>query len=304
MFTVAVNSLRNISPETARWQMLFSMAIFGTLGFFSRYTVAITSAELSFYRSASAFVIIGVYFLCRGRQLSWRKLQKDVGIMFLSGMALAVNWLFMFEAFRNTSISLATISYYFAPVLVTVICPLVFHEKMTGRQLLCFAMSTLGLALIVNVFEASPDAGDSLGIFYGLLAAVFYAAFIILNKYIKTVGSMERSFYQFGIAAVVILPYTALGDGFHLFSLDVSGWSALAVICLIHTVIMHYAYFQSLGQLTGQEVAILGYVDPLVAVLISYFLLHEPLTVSQALGGAIILGFTLWNEWKSKELAV
>ena len=112
-------------------------------------------------------------------------------------------------------------------------------------------MSTLGLALIVNVFDASPEAGDSLGIFYGLLAAVFYAA----------------------------------------------------IICLIHTVIMHYAYFQALGQLTGQEVAVLGYIDPLVAVVISYFLLHETMTFSQALGGAMILGFAFWNECKgSKDL--
>lgn len=223
--------------------------------------------------------------------------------MFVSGIALAVNWLFMFEAFRFTSISLATISYYFAPVIVTVVCPMLFHEKMTWRQLVCFVMSTLGLALIVNVFDASPEAGDSLGIFYGLLAAVFYAAFIILNKYIKSVGSMERSFYQFGIAAVVMLPYTAWGEGFHLLSLDAVGWSALAIICLIHTVIMHYAYFQALGQLTGQEVAVLGYIDPLVAVVISYFLLHETMTFSQALGGAMILGFAFWNECKgSKDL--
>jgi len=164
-------------------------------------------------------------------------------------------------------------------------------------------MSTLGLALIVNVFDASLEAGDSLGIFYGLLAAVFYAAFIILNKYIKSVGSMERSFYQFGIAAVVMLPYTAWGEGFHLLSLDAVGWSALAIICLIHTVIMHYAYFQALGQLTGQEVAVLGYIDPLVAVVISYFLLHETMTFSQALGGAMILGFAFWNECNgSKDL--
>ena len=296
MFTMAINSMRNLSPETARWQMLFSMAIFGTLGFFSWYTAAITSAELSFYRSASAFIIIGIYFLCCGRQLSWHKLRKDVMIMFLLGIALAVNWLFMFEAFRYTSISLATISYYFAPVIVTVVCPILFHEKMTGRQLLCFVMSTLGLALIMNVFEASPAAGDTLGIFYGLLAAVFYAMFIILNKYIKSVGSMERSFYQFGIAAVVILPYTAWGEGVHLLSLDSAGWSALLIICLIHTVIMHYAYFQALGQLTGQEVAILGYIDPLVAVIISYFCLQEPLTISQAAGGAMILGFTLLTQ--------
>ena len=64
----------------------------------------------------------------------------------------------------------------------------------------------------------------------------------------------------------------------------------------MHTVIMYYAYFESLGKITGQEVAILGYIDPLVAVLISYFVFHESLTITQGVGGVMILGFALWNE--------
>ena len=296
MLSLAMNSLRCVSHDSARWQMLFSMAIFGTLGLFSRYTSAITSAELCFYRAASASIIIGAWFLYRKQALSWKRLQKDIGVMLVSGITLAINWLFMFEAFRHTSISLATISYYFAPVLVTIVCPFLFHENLTGRQLICFLMSTIGLGLIVNIMDNTPDAADSLGIFYGLLAAVFYATFIILNKYIRSVGSMERSFWQFSIAALVMLPYTALTDGYHLAALDLIGWSSLAVICLVHTVIMHYAYFQALGQLTGQETAILGYIDPLVAVLISYFFFNETMTGSQILGALLIFGFTLWNE--------
>ncbi|MBE6098624.1 MAG: DMT family transporter [Anaerovibrio sp.] len=82
----------------------------------------------------------------------------------------------------------------------------------------------------------------------------------------------------------------------HLLNLNGVGWLSLAVICFVHTVIMHYAYFESLGKLTGQEVAILGYIDPLVAVLISYFVFHESLTITQGVGGVMILGFALWNE--------
>ncbi|MCR5440380.1 MAG: DMT family transporter [Selenomonas sp.] len=275
------------------------MAIFGTLGFFSRYTSAITSAELSFYRAASASIIIGAWFLYKKQSLSWKHLQKDIIVLLISGIALAINWLFMFEAFRLTSISLATISYYFAPVLVTIICPFLFHEKLTGRQLICFLMSTIGLGLIINILDYTPGATDSLGIIYGLLAAVFYATFIILNKYIRNIGSMERSFWQFSIAALVMLPYTAFTEGYHLASLDFIGLCSLAVICIVHTVIMHYAYFQALGQLTGQETAIIGYIDPLVAVMISFFFFNEAMTNSQILGALLILGFTLLNDLQS-----
>ena len=143
MLSLAMNSLRCVSHDDARWQMLFSMAIFGTLGFFSRYTSAITSAELSFYRAASAVIIIWGWFFYSKQELSWKRLQNDIGVMLVSGVALAINWLFMFEAFRHTSISLATISYYFAPVLVTIVCPFLFHEKLTSRQILCLSCPPL-----------------------------------------------------------------------------------------------------------------------------------------------------------------
>ena len=59
-------------------------------------------------------------------------------------------------------------------------------------------------------------------------------------------------------------------------------------------------YFPSLKELPGQKAAILSYIDPLVAVLISVTVLGEPLTLWQAVGGVLILGFTLWNELPAK----
>ena len=291
-----VNSLQTVSPKAARWQMFFSMAIFGTIGLFSRYTTAISSAELSLYRAVSAAVLIGAGFLFFRRRLSLSDVREDVGVLLLSGGALGINWIFLFESFQRTSISLATLSYYFAPVLVTVICPLLFHETLSRRQILCFAMSTVGLILIVNVQDFRLDDESSIGVLYGLGAAVFYALFIILNKTIKAVESMERSFWQFAAAAIVLLPYVAMTGGTRIAALDARGWVCLAVLCIFHTVIMYYAYFQALNQLTGQEAALIGYIDPLVAVLISVAVFHEPMTMGQIIGGTMILGFTLWNE--------
>ncbi|MBR2155618.1 MAG: DMT family transporter, partial [Clostridia bacterium] len=63
--------------------------------------------------------------------------------------------------------------------------------------------------------------------------------------------------------------------------------------------ITYCLYFSSLKELPGQKVAILSYMDPFVAVLISVIILREPITSPQILGGGLILGFTLWNELKS-----
>ena len=74
------------------------------------------------------------------------------------------------------------------------------------------------------------------------------------------------------------------------------GWICLLVVGLVHTGITYCLYFSSLKELPGQETAILSYIDPLVAVLVSVLLLHEPMTMPQLIGGALILGFTVWNE--------
>ena len=190
--------------------------------------------------------------------------------------------------------SVATLSYYFAPVIVMVVCPLLFREKLTGRQILCFAMSTLGLVLITGT--AGGGSRDLLGILLGLGAAVLYASVMLLNKFIKGVTGLHRTFIQFLAAITVLSPYVAFGGGFHFAGLNSRGWVMLLIVGLVHTGITYCLYFSALKELPGQKVAILSYVDPLVAVMVSVIWLQEPITVTQILGGALILGFTLWSE--------
>lgn len=92
--------------------------------------------------------------------------------------------------------SVATLSYYFAPVLVTAACPLLFHERLTGKQIVCFVMSTLGLVLVIGVGGFRGGA-DVRGVLFGLGAAAFYAAVILLNKFIRSVAGIQRTFCSF-----------------------------------------------------------------------------------------------------------
>ena len=68
------------------------------------------------------------------------------------------------------------------------------------------------------------------------------------------------------------------------------------IVGLLHTGVTYCLYFSSIKEIPGQEAAILSYVDPLVAVIIGIVVLKEPLSWQQFAGGALILGFTLWNE--------
>ena len=282
--------------SSPRMMLIVSMAIFGTLGPFVRH-ISVASGELALYRAILAAGLILVYFLLTGQRIDLRSIRRELPLLLASGVAMGFNWILLFEAYKYTTVSVATLSYYFAPVIVTAVCPFLFREKLTGRQILCFVMSTLGLVLVIGVADLGRWGGsDHIGVLFGLGAALLYATVILLNKFIRGVAGIHRTLLQFLAAILVLAPYVACTGGFTLGSLDGTGWLCLLVVGLIHTGITYCMYFSSLKELPGQEAAILSYIDPLVAVLVSVLFLREQMTLSQLLGGALILGFTLWNE--------
>lgn len=279
----------------ARILLVLSMTVFGTLGLFVRY-IPLSSGELALYRAILAALLIGVYLLITGQKIPFRSIKRELPLLLFSGIAMGINWVLLFEAYKYTTVSVATLSYYFAPVIVTAVCPILFRERLTARQILCFVMSTLGLVLITGIGDVTAAGTNYIGILFGLGAAVFYASVILLNKFIKNVGGIHRTFLQFLASLVVLIPYVFATGGIHLGAMDGRGWICLLIVGLVHTGVTYCLYFSSLKELPGQKAAILSYIDPLVAVLVSVLLLHETITLWQIVGGILILGFTLWNE--------
>lgn len=277
--------------------MIFSMVIFGTLGVFVR-NIPVSSGELALYRAILAALLIAVYLGITKQKIPFANIKKEVPLLLASGVAMGINWIFLFQAYKYTTVSLATLSYYFAPVIVTVACPFLFTEKLTGKQIICFLMSTVGLVMITGIGKIGSNT-DFIGILWGLGAAFFYAVVILLNKFIKGVEGIHRTFLQFLSAIVILIPYVAVTGGVTLGQLHTVGWINLLIVGLLHTGITYCLYFSALKELPGQKAAILSYIDPLVAVVISVTVLGESMTVWQAVGGLLILGFTLWNEVSS-----
>ena len=282
-----------------RLMLIAAMGIFGTIGLFVR-RIGVASGELALYRALMAAAILGVYLLATGQKIPFREIGKELLLLLISGAAMGFNWILLFEAYKYTTVSAATLSYYFAQVLVMLACPLLFREKMTAKNWICFLASTLGIVLITGVGELNSGTNHLKGILLGLSAACFYAGVILLNKCIKKVQGIHRTFLQFLAAIAVLIPYVALTGGCTLEGLDAAGWVCLLLVGLIHTGAAYCLYFSSLKELPGQKAAILSYIDPLMAVILSVTVLGEPMTAPQILGGLMILGFTLWNELDGK----
>lgn len=280
--------------QKARWQLIVSMTVFGTIGVFVRY-IPLTSGQIALCRAVLATVLIGGYLLVKRQPLTVTALRSQLWRLLVSGAAMGFNWILLFQAYRYTTVSVATLSYYFAPVLVTVLCPLLFRERMTAKCWLCFVGSTVGLVLITGIGDLAGDT-HLIGIGFGLGAAVLYATVVLLNKSMHGINGLHRTFFQFLAATVVLTPYVLLTDGLSFSGLTGTGWTLLLVVGLIHTGVTYCLYFSSLGALSGQQAAILSYIDPLVAVLCSVTILQETMTPWQMAGGVLILGCTLSNE--------
>ncbi len=271
-----------------------AMVIFGTLSLVVK-SISLSSGEIAFWRVAIALIAILTYKCFSRQKLPFKQAKGELIWLMASGIAIGGDWILFFEAYKYTSVSITTLSYYFCPVLVMILSPVVFRERVTPRQWLCFVMASIGLVLIIGA-RPSGSEKELLGIALGLGAALFYAAIIIINKRIKSIGGIDRTIFQFAVALVVLAVYVPLSSGFGIASLGAKGFVCLAILGLFHTALAYCLYFVSLRNITGQKLALLGYIDPLVAVLVSVLFFQEELTLWQFVGGLLIISFTIYNE--------
>ncbi|NCB02362.1 MAG: EamA/RhaT family transporter [Spirochaetia bacterium] len=283
--------------KIARLQIISAMTTFGTIGVFVRY-IPLPSSEIALWRGVIAFCVLSLFLLGGEKTSSLKNYRTKLGRLFFSGVAMGFNWLLLFEAYRYTTVALATLSYYFAPTIVIIGSVLVFKERLCIKQIICFLISTAGLVMIIGVVGGGTN--DFIGVLYGLGAAVFYAIVVLTNKATGVVPGLERTWIQFIAASIVLLPYTYFTNGFHIHEITMLGLVSLLIIGVVHTGIMYYFYFSSLSHLEGQKAAILSYIDPIVAIILSVTLLNETITLYQLIGGLLILGATLVNELRLK----
>lgn len=236
------------------------------------------------------------------KNISKESIKKNLPILFFSGAFIGINWILLFEAYRYTSVATATLCYYLAPVIVILLSPLILKEKLTLRKLLCVLGALVGMFFVSGVAENGiPSFSEITGILLGIGAAAFYASVVMLNKKLKNIESNDRTLVQLGFAGAAILPYALLTENVSEIKLDAKGIVLLIVVAIVHTGISYALYFGSIKELTTQTVAIFSYIDPIVAIILSAFILKESLTVYGIIGAILILGSTLISELPEKK---
>lgn len=277
-------------------KLLFALAmlIFGSIGLFVR-TLPFTSSQIALARGliGSAFLFASSFILKKG--LSFKRIQSNLKVLLPLGIMLGFNWILLFQAYRYTSIANATVSYYCAPVIVMLLTPVVFKESLTRTNVLCIFAAMAGMVCISGA-GGTLDRQNLIGIAYGFGGAVFYAAIVLTNKFLKDISDFESAFTQLFIAALALLPYVLLTDGIRLTGASAVTVMLLILVGVVHTGFSYLLYFASLPRLDSRTIATFSYIDPISAILLSILFLAEPMTLIQAAGAVLILGATLVNE--------
>ena len=275
--------------------MTGSMLIFGTIGIFRRY-IPVPSGVLAFVRGLLGAVTLLLFALFRGKRIRFAADSKTRALMMLSGGTMGFNWILLFEAYNYTSVAVATLCYYMQPTMVILLSPLLFHERLTGKKLLCAAFSLLGMVLVSGLLEQDGSVGDIRGILFGLGAAALYAMVVILNKFLPPVDAGEKTVTQLSSAAVVMVPYLLLTGQFTGLAITPAVGALILVVGVVHTGIAYALYFGGMGGIRAQSIAVLSYIDPVSALLLSALILGERLTALGIVGAVLIIASALVSE--------
>lgn len=278
--------------------MALSMIVFGSIGIFRRY-IPLGSATLAAARGFIGVASILVILLIIRKKPDLAAIRRKAGYLILSGAAIGINWILLFEAYERTTVAVATLCYYMAPVIAILASPLL-GERLTLRKLLCAGCATFGMVCVSGVFGGSLGGEDTIGVLFGLGAAVFYASVILLNQKLREVPAYDKTVMQLFFAAVVVLPYALLAEKPSIADLTPFVILMVCIVGVLHTGIAYALYFGAMGKLPAQSAALMGYIDPMVAVILSVTVLKEPLGIAEIIGILCIFGATIAGELPSK----
>ena len=275
-----------------------AMLIFGSNGVFASM-LEMSGAQLVLLRTLIGGAVLLIIILISRSRTPKEVLLREKWRLLFTGVCLGANWALLFEAYNLMNVSLATLTYYTAPVLVLVLAPLVLKERQNGLAYLGMAVVIVGMLLVVGT-DFGEGGVSATGLIVGLGSAVFYAMLMLVNKQITGVSGLNLTFIEIVIAAVILLPYVLATSGGVPLPTDARGIFALLFLCTVNTGFACWLYFSSMNRLPAKAVALMGYFDPVSALIFSAVFLDERLSGVQLAGAVLVLAGALVGQFRPR----
>jgi len=283
--------------KRAYFKYIFALLLFGSNGILA-VQILLSSYEIVLFRTLiGSALLIAIFVLARGKLTYFKQPKQQSLFITMSGVAMGASWMFLYEAYQQVGVGIASLAYCCGPVVVMALSPILFREKLRLLKVIGFITVLFGILLVSD--RAYQDGATVWGLFCGGMSAVTYAAMVICNKKAKNIVGLENAMLQLFFGFLTVAVFVGVRQGYSI-NVAHGDWLPILILGLVNTGIGCYLYFSSIGRLPIQTVAICGYLELLSAVIFSVLILHESMQPVQILGAALILGGAVFAESVAK----
>ncbi|WP_369144828.1 DMT family transporter [Streptomyces sp. R44] len=261
-------------------ELTLAMVLSGTLGVFVVESGA-SPFEVVFFRCLFGAVALGAYSLVRGFFTGHGFTARKLGLAALGGVFIVFNWVFLFEAYAATSISLATVVYHTQPFFLVLLGAVLLKERISRSKLGWLALAFGGLVLVSGVRPG--DTGSLAGLGFALAAAVLYALATFVTKRVTGVRPHLIALVQVLVGMPLLLPFVRFGG------VSGGGWGWLVGLGFIHTGLMYVLMYAAYAKLPTSKIAVLAFTYPAVAMGVDWAVYGHHIGLVQALGVPLIV---------------
>jgi len=270
---------------------LFSVVIYGTIGLFIRYVNA-SSEFIVLCRGIIGSLFIGLVMLIKKQKIDFKAINKNLKYLVFSGICLGLNWVFLFAGYTR-ALALTSLCNYTAPIIVVIIMSIFYKEKINNKQIGCIIASFIGIILISGIFDSNGI--DVYCLVCGSLAAAGFVGLVLFNRKFADIKDLDKTIIQLAFSALTVLPYVIFNKSIPT-SLDTRSLIIILILGIVHTGVAYIFYFSAIDTLPVQEVAVLGYVEPALSVVIGILILKESASIFSVIGAILILLAAVLNE--------
>ena len=255
--------------------------------------ISLDAIPLVWYRMFLAVVFIVLYFFIKKK--SFKADRIGIGKFFLTGVVIALHWIFFFKAIKVSNVSVALVTMSTGAFFLSLIEPLFFKRRINKLEIVLGLIVILGLYIIFS-FESQYR----LGIFYALISSLLSAIFSVLNGlFIKKYAASTISLYQLFFGVVFITAYLFFMNGFSIsfFKISKLDWLYLLILSSFCTAYAFIASVKVMKYLSPYTVVLTLNLEPVYAILLALFIFgeKEKMNIEFYFGAFIVLFVVLVN---------
>ncbi len=274
---------------------ILSLFIYGTIGLVLRY-ISLPVEFVVICRGILGSLTMVIITKLTGKKLDFKPFKKVGKWFVLSGICLGFNWITLFAAYKVTTVAIASLCNYMAPIIVIFLAALLFKDKLKPISIVCIFVAFIGIALVSGVTLDGIAGVNLKGVALGFMAAAGFTGMVLCNKKGGDVPVYEKAIIQLISASLTALPYFLINNWGEPLNFDLQSVLLILLLGVVHSGIAYTFYFGAITKIDVQSFALLGYTEPIVSVLVSVIILHESMTLLGVIGAVMVLGAAIVNE--------